>query len=159
MLAAAYGVPCAVSDELVMVALKLRDGARFDPKAFFDFCERQVTGGSMDRKWFPDFIRVIDEFEYTRHREDPGAEPEAGALLPPPPADGAALLADARHDQLPALHGRGLRRPAHDLREGRAVGAPRPVTFWFRALVVVTALGVPLYAWAAAAASTASSPP
>ena len=66
VLAAAYGVPCAVSDELVMVALKLRAGATFDPKGFFDFCEEQVTGGGMDRKWFPDFIRVVDEFEYTQ---------------------------------------------------------------------------------------------
>ena len=40
----------------------------------------------MDRKWFPDFVRVVDEFEYTQTREDPGAQPEAGALRPPPPA-------------------------------------------------------------------------
>ena len=66
MLAAAYGVPCQVSDELVMVALKLRPGARFDPQGFFDFCERQVTSGGMDRKWFPDFVRVVEEFEYTQ---------------------------------------------------------------------------------------------
>jgi fatty-acyl-CoA synthase len=66
VLAAAYGVPCSVSDELVMAALKLRDGAAFDPQAFFDFCEAQVTGGGMDRKWFPDFVRVVDEFEYTQ---------------------------------------------------------------------------------------------
>jgi len=65
-LAAAYGVPCSVSDELVMVALKLRDGARFDPQSFFDFCQGQVTHGSMDRKWFPDFVRLVDEFEYTQ---------------------------------------------------------------------------------------------
>jgi len=65
-LAAAYGVPCSVSDELVMVALKLRAGASFDPQAFFDFCEAQVTHGSMDRKWFPDFCRVVDEFDYTQ---------------------------------------------------------------------------------------------
>lgn len=64
-LAAAYGVPCAVSDELVMAALKLRDGASFDPAGFFEFCERQVTEGGMDRKWFPDFVRVVDDFEYT----------------------------------------------------------------------------------------------
>ncbi len=64
-LAAAYGVPCVVSDELVMVALKLRPGARFDPRGFFDFCERQVAEGGMDRKWFPDFVRVVDDFEYT----------------------------------------------------------------------------------------------
>jgi len=66
VLAAAYGVPCAVSDELVMVALKLRAGATFDPKALFDFCESLVTNGGMDRKWFPDFVRVVDEFEYTQ---------------------------------------------------------------------------------------------
>jgi fatty-acyl-CoA synthase len=64
-LAAAYGVPCAVSDELVMVALKLRDGATFDPASLFDFCERQVTEGGMDRKWFPDFVRLVPDFEYT----------------------------------------------------------------------------------------------
>ena len=65
-LAAAYGAPCAVSDELVMVALKLRPGASFDPQGFFEFCESQVTHGSMDRKWFPDFCRVVDEFDYTQ---------------------------------------------------------------------------------------------
>jgi fatty-acyl-CoA synthase len=64
-LAAAYGVPCAISDELVMVALKMRHGARFDPQGFFDFCERQVSGGGMDRKWFPDFVRLVDDFEFT----------------------------------------------------------------------------------------------
>ena len=52
MLAAAYGVPCAVSDELVMVALKLRDGVRFDPYEFFCYCEQQVAHGGMDTKWF-----------------------------------------------------------------------------------------------------------
>jgi len=66
VLAAAYGVPCAVSDELVMVAVKVRPGARFDPQAFFEFCDAQVTSGGMDRKWFPDFVRVVDEFEYTQ---------------------------------------------------------------------------------------------
>jgi fatty-acyl-CoA synthase len=66
VLAAAYGVPCAVSDELVMAALKLRPDVRFDAKAFFDFCERQVSEGGMDRKWVPDFIRIVPEFEYTK---------------------------------------------------------------------------------------------
>jgi fatty-acyl-CoA synthase len=64
-LAVAFGVPCAVSDELVMAAIKVRPGSRFDPKAFFDWCEGQVQGGSMDRKWFPDFVRVVDDFQYT----------------------------------------------------------------------------------------------
>jgi fatty-acyl-CoA synthase len=66
VLAAAYGVPCAVSDELVMVALKLRPGVAFDPEGFFRFCEDQVAHGGMDRKWFPDFVRLVDEFEYTQ---------------------------------------------------------------------------------------------
>jgi fatty-acyl-CoA synthase len=65
-LAAAYGVPCAVSDELVMAALKLRPGARFDPRGFHEFCERQVSTGGMDRKWIPDFVRLVDDFEYTQ---------------------------------------------------------------------------------------------
>jgi fatty-acyl-CoA synthase len=65
-LAAAYGVPCSVSDELVMAALKLRPGARFDPQAFFDWCERQVVAGGMDRKWFPDFVRIVEDFEFTQ---------------------------------------------------------------------------------------------
>ena len=65
-LAVAYGVPCLVSDELVMTAMLLREGSRFDPREFFDWCEAQISDGSMDRKWFPDFVRVVDEFEYTQ---------------------------------------------------------------------------------------------
>ncbi len=65
-LAAAYGVPCAVSDELVMAALKLRPGVRFDPRGFHEFCEQQVLAGGMDRKWVPDFVRVVEDFEYTQ---------------------------------------------------------------------------------------------
>lgn len=65
-LAAAYGVPCAVSDELVMAALLLRDGRRFDPEGFLRWCEQQVEQGSMDRKWVPDFVRIVDNFEFTQ---------------------------------------------------------------------------------------------
>ncbi len=65
-LAAAYGAPCAVSDELVMAALKLRPGAEFDPAAFHAWCSEQVEHGGMDRKWFPDFIRLVDEFTFTQ---------------------------------------------------------------------------------------------
>ncbi len=64
-LAAAYGVPCAVSDELVMVALELEEGSTFDADTFFRFCEQQVTAGGMDRKWFPDFVRVVRDFDFT----------------------------------------------------------------------------------------------
>ncbi len=66
VLAAAYGAPCAVSDELVMAALKLRPGTEFDPRGFLRFCEEQVEHGGMDRKWIPDFVRIVDEFEYTQ---------------------------------------------------------------------------------------------
>jgi fatty-acyl-CoA synthase len=66
VLAASYGVPCSVSDELVMAALKLRAGAEFDPQTFFDFCSEMTRHGGMDPKWFPDFVRIVDEFEYTQ---------------------------------------------------------------------------------------------
>jgi fatty-acyl-CoA synthase len=65
-LAVAYGVPCTISDELVMAAIKMREGVKFNPQAFFDWCEAQVSGASMDRKWFPDFVRLVDDFEYTQ---------------------------------------------------------------------------------------------
>src|SRR5262249_15636426 len=45
---------------------KLRNGARFDLRGFFTFCDGLVTHGGMDRKWFPDFVRIVDEFEYTQ---------------------------------------------------------------------------------------------
>ncbi len=66
VLAAAYGVPCAVSDELVMAAVKLRPGGQFDAQEFFAFCDRQVKQGGMDPKWLPDFLRLVDDFEYTQ---------------------------------------------------------------------------------------------
>jgi fatty-acyl-CoA synthase len=64
-LACAYGVPAEVADEKVMVALQLVAGVDFDPHAAFtDFRELTESGG-MDPKWFPDFVRVIDELEVT----------------------------------------------------------------------------------------------
>ena len=39
---------------------------RFDPVTFYAFCDEQVQHGGMDRKWFPDFVRIVDEFEYTQ---------------------------------------------------------------------------------------------
>lgn len=64
-LAAAYGAPNPVSDESVMVAVKMRDGRPFDPKDVFEFCEREVGEKGRDRKWFPDFVRVVDDFPFT----------------------------------------------------------------------------------------------
>jgi fatty-acyl-CoA synthase len=68
VLAAAYGVPCAVSDELVMAALKLRDGASFDPKAFFDYCEQQVTRRRHGPEVVPDFVRSSTSSSTRRRR-------------------------------------------------------------------------------------------
>jgi fatty-acyl-CoA synthase len=64
-LAAAYGVPCPVSDEWVMVAVKLHEGQKFDQDAFYKYLEEQCSGGDMDRKWMPEFVRVVSDFEYT----------------------------------------------------------------------------------------------
>ena len=66
-LAAAYGVPCAVSDELVMAALSSATGAEFDPKGFFDFCERQIWAADGPQV-VPDFVRIVGDFEYTGTR-------------------------------------------------------------------------------------------
>ena len=68
-LAAAYGAPCPVSDEWLMAAVLLEDGAEFDPQEFFNFCERSCVDGAMDRKWFPEFIRVVDDFEFTETKK------------------------------------------------------------------------------------------
>jgi len=65
-LAAAFGVPCVVSDELVMVALQLRPGAGFDPAAFWGWCDDQCRNGAMDRKWFPDYVRLVGDFSFTQ---------------------------------------------------------------------------------------------
>jgi fatty-acyl-CoA synthase len=65
-LSAAYGVPCPVSDEWVMVAVKLCEGSAFDPAAFHRYLQEQCAGGDMDKKWMPEFVRVVPEFEHTR---------------------------------------------------------------------------------------------
>ena len=73
-LAAAYGVPCAVSDELVMAALKLRPGARFDPAGFFDFCERQVAPGRHGPQVVPGLRARGGRLRVHADPEDPGAD-------------------------------------------------------------------------------------
>ena len=65
-LVAAYGVPCPVSDEWVMVAAKLREGHNFDAEEFHAYIEEQCERESMDRRWKPDFVRIVDDFEFTR---------------------------------------------------------------------------------------------
>lgn len=62
---AAYGAPCHVADEKVMVAIQL-NGRPFDPKQIYNDMIRQQKDGGMDPKWMPDFIRVMDDFPVTR---------------------------------------------------------------------------------------------
>jgi fatty-acyl-CoA synthase len=64
-LAAAYGVPCEVSDEKVMISVKLKEGAAFDPKASFDWFMQQQQEAGMDPKWMPDYVRIVDAFTVT----------------------------------------------------------------------------------------------
>ena len=64
-LAVAYGAPCEVSDEKVMIAVKLKEGVSFDPKACYEWFMRQQKEAGMDPKWMPDYIRVVDAFPVT----------------------------------------------------------------------------------------------
>ncbi len=64
-LAVAYGVPCEVSDEKVMIAVKLKGGACFDPEASHDWFLRQQREAGMDPKWMPDYVRIVDAFPVT----------------------------------------------------------------------------------------------
>lgn len=64
-LAVAYGAPCAISDEKVMVALQLKSGVSFEPKEAFHWFKKQQEEGGMDPKWMPDYIRIVDRFNVT----------------------------------------------------------------------------------------------
>jgi fatty-acyl-CoA synthase len=63
--AVAYGAPCEVSDEKVMVTVQLKKGESFDPDAVHAWLMKQQKECGMDPKWMPDFIRVIDNFPVT----------------------------------------------------------------------------------------------
>lgn len=64
-IAIAYGAPCDVSDEKVMVTVQMRKGETFDPAKIHDWLLSQQNEGGMDPKWMPDFIRVIEGFPVT----------------------------------------------------------------------------------------------
>jgi fatty-acyl-CoA synthase len=63
-LAIAYGCPCDVSDEKVMIAVQMKEDCGFDPDKTFAWLTKQREEG-MDPKWMPDFIRIIDRFPLT----------------------------------------------------------------------------------------------
>ena len=62
MLAAVYGVPDEHSGDQVMAAVRLRDGATFDPAAFASYIDSLPEVGP---KWRPRYVRVVDEFPTT----------------------------------------------------------------------------------------------
>ncbi len=63
--AIAYGAPCEVADEKVMITVQLKDGETFHPDDVYAWFIRQQKEGGMDPKWMPDYIRVIDKFTVT----------------------------------------------------------------------------------------------
>lgn len=63
--AIAYGAPCDVSDEKVMVTVQLKKEAEFDPEKVHEWLTCQQKEGGMDPKWMPDFIRIIESFPVT----------------------------------------------------------------------------------------------
>ena len=61
-LAIAYGAPCDVSDEKVMIAIQMKEGREFNPDETYAWLMKQQKEGGMDPKWMPDFIRIIERF-------------------------------------------------------------------------------------------------
>ena len=63
--AIAFGAPCEVSDEKVMITVQLKDGMAFEPDKIYAWFIKQQEEGGMDPKWMPDYIRIIESFPVT----------------------------------------------------------------------------------------------
>jgi fatty-acyl-CoA synthase len=63
--AIAYGAPCEVSDEKVMITVQLKDGITFEPDKVYEWLIKQQKEKGMDPKWMPDYIRIIEKFPVT----------------------------------------------------------------------------------------------
>ncbi|HPG51121.1 MAG TPA: AMP-binding protein [Spirochaetota bacterium] len=63
--AVAYGAPCHVADERVMVTVQLKKNHVFKPGEVHSWLVKQQKEGGMDPKWMPDYIRIIDQFPVT----------------------------------------------------------------------------------------------
>jgi fatty-acyl-CoA synthase len=63
--AIAYGAPCEIADEKVMITVQLKDGVAFEPDKVYEWFIQQQNEGGMDPKWMPDYIRVIEKFPVT----------------------------------------------------------------------------------------------
>ena len=67
------------------------------PHAFFELLRAAGrTHGGMDRKWFPDFVRIVDDFEFTQTQKILVRNLKHAALRPEPPRRRADLLAPPR---------------------------------------------------------------
>ena len=106
-----------------MVALKLREGAAFDPKAFFDFCEKQVDRRRNGSQVVPGLRAHRRGFRVHRHAEDSRAQLE-GRALRPEQDEGAALLgASAATQAFKQFTLGGLPVHAGEVRGGREAAA------------------------------------
>jgi fatty-acyl-CoA synthase len=63
--AIAYGAPCDIADEKVMICVQIRKGAEFLPEESYAWFVKQQKEGGMDPKWMPDYIRIIDNLPVT----------------------------------------------------------------------------------------------
>lgn len=64
-IAVAYGAPCSVADERVMVTVHLKQGVCFDPDEVHGWLTKQQKDGGMNPEWMPDYIRIIESFPVT----------------------------------------------------------------------------------------------
>ncbi len=63
--AVAYGAPCPVADEHVMITVQLKKNCAFNPEEAHAWLVQQQKEGGMDPKWMPDYIRIIESFPVT----------------------------------------------------------------------------------------------
>ena len=63
--AIAYGAPCEVSDEKVMITVQLKGGTELEPDKVYEWLIKQQKEKGMDPKWMPDYIRIIEKFSVT----------------------------------------------------------------------------------------------
>ena len=79
----------------------------------------------MDRKWFPDFVRVVDEFEFTQTQKILVRHLKADHFNRRAAARCRALLARARRRDLPALHAPRTTSRCASASRRRATADPR----------------------------------
>src|SRR5262249_43713095 len=113
-------------DELVMAALLMRPGARFDPAGFHAFCERQVESGGVGPQRVSPFLRIRPHLQFPRTPKVAVWGPKSAPLHPPaPPATESPC---GGRGGCPALGGGGFGAPAARVRRRGARAAARRLT-------------------------------